>query len=95
MFTEHILAEDILICFMGKKVVPMVFSEDWTASVVRAFNPGRKNIAGGEGITEDGHFVSELTTGEMKCLVKLLDSAERLVIQVHPTVEFAKKYFKS
>lgn len=27
----------------------------------------------------------------MTCLVKLLDSAERLVIQVHPTVEFAKE----
>ena len=82
--------------FYGKKSCSDgFFPEDWTASVVRAFNPGRENIAEGEGITEDGHFVSELITGEMKCLVKLLDSAERLVIQVHPTVEFAKKYFKS
>lgn len=31
----------------------------------------------------------------MTCLVKFLDSAERLVVQVHPTIDFAKKYFNS
>ena len=31
----------------------------------------------------------------MSILFKLLDANERLVIQVHPTVEFAKKYFNS
>lgn len=71
------------------------FPEDWTASVVRAFNPGRENISEGEGITVDGQCVKELVSSEMTCLVKLLDSAERLVIQVHPTVNFAKKYFNS
>lgn len=71
------------------------FPEDWTASVVRAFNPGRENISEGEGVTVDGRCVKELVNGEMTCLVKLLDSAERLVIQVHPTVDFAKKYFNS
>ena len=82
--------------FYGKEsCYDSFFPEDWTASVVRAFNPGRENISEGEGITEDGWFIKELITGEMKCLVKLLDSAERLVIQVHPTVEFAKEYFKS
>ena len=71
------------------------FPEDWTASVVKAFNPGRENISEGEGITVGGQYVKELVNGEMTCLVKLLDSAERLVIQVHPTVDFAKKYFNS
>lgn len=33
--------------------------------------------------------------GKASILVKLLDSAERLVIQCHPTVEFARKYFNS
>lgn len=71
------------------------FPEDWTASVVRAFNPGRENIIEGEGITTDGQIIKNLVSGEMTCLVKLLDAAERLVIQVHPTVDFAKKYFNS
>ena len=31
----------------------------------------------------------------MSILFKLLDASERLVIQVHPTVEFAKKHFNS
>ena len=31
----------------------------------------------------------------MSILVKLLDSAERLVIQCHPTIPFAKKHFNS
>ena len=66
------------------------FPEDWTASVVRAFNPGRENIIEGEGITTDGQIIKNLASGEMTCLVKLLDAAERLVIQVHPTVDFAK-----
>ena len=71
------------------------FPEDWTASVVSAFNPGRESIIEGIGITDDGRSVKDLVNGEMKCLVKLLDSAERLVIQVHPTVDFAEKYFHS
>ena len=82
--------------FYGKsRCTDGFFPEDWTASVVRAFNPGRENISEGEGITVDGQYVKELVNGEMTCLVKLLDSAERLVIQVHPTVDFAKKYFNS
>lgn len=71
------------------------FPEDWTASVVRAFNPGRETINEGEGETREGIKIKNLVNDEMTCLVKLLDSAERLVIQVHPTVEFAKKHFCS
>lgn len=69
------------------------FPEDWTASVVRAFNPGREQIVEGYGETEEGLFIKDLLKDEMRCLVKLLDSAERLVIQVHPTKPFAKEFF--
>ena len=71
------------------------FPEDWTASVIKAFNPGREDIEEGYGKIIDGRLVKDVVNDEFKCLVKLLDSAERLVIQVHPTVEFAKKYFNS
>ena len=82
--------------FFGKRNPENGFyPEDWTASTVKAFNPGREDIDEGEGKTREGISVKELVNGEMTCLVKLLDSDERLVIQVHPTVDFAKKYFNS
>lgn len=67
------------------------YPEDWTASVVCSAVDENEGL----GKTEDGKYVKDIVSGEMKCLVKLLDSAERLVIQVHPTIEFAKKYFSS
>lgn len=42
-----------------------------------------------------GKRLTEKYGGKSSILVKLLDSAERLVIQCHPTVDFAKKYFGS
>jgi len=42
-----------------------------------------------------GKRLSRKYGGNSSILVKLLDSAERLVIQCHPTVEFAKKFFNS
>lgn len=87
------------------------FPEEWIASTVRAFNAGRENIVEGPGVCEDGTLLSDKIQknpieflGEtqydkygsnMSILVKLLDSAERLFIQCHPTVPFAKKYFNS
>lgn len=71
------------------------FPEDRTASVVKAFNPGTENIVKGIGRILNESSVKNLTNGEKKCLVKLLDTAERLVIQVHPTVEFAEKHFNT
>ncbi|MBD9010365.1 MAG: mannose-6-phosphate isomerase, partial [Clostridiales bacterium] len=71
--------------FFGKRNPENGFyPEDWTASTVKAFNPGREDIDEGEGKTGEGISVKELVNGEMTCLVKLLDSDERLVIQVHP-----------
>ena len=42
-----------------------------------------------------GKRLNEKYNGRFSMLVKLLDSAERLLIQCHPTVSFAKKEFNS
>ena len=42
-----------------------------------------------------GERLNKKHRGDMSILVKLLDSAERLVIQCHPTIPFAKKHFNS
>lgn len=68
--------------------------EDWTASTVSAFN-GAEEIEGeGLGRLADGRLVKDVV-GPMPILVKLLDSDERLVIQAHPTVPFAKARLNS
>lgn len=68
--------------------------EDWTASTVSAFN-GAEEIEGeGLGRVADGRLVKDII-GSMSILVKLLDSDERLVIQAHPTVSFAKARMNS
>lgn len=81
------------------------YPEDWLASVTEAFNPGHEVKGEGLSKTEDGKYLADIiaenksemigSDDRMKLLFKMLDSAERLVIQVHPTVEFAKKYFNS
>lgn len=87
------------------------FPEDWIASTVKAVNPGRDNTTEGLAITTDNEYLIDIINrypekmlGKkqiekygncMSILVKLLDSSERLVIQVHPTVEFAKKYLNT
>lgn len=68
--------------------------EDWLASTTTAFN-GTVEIEGeGLGRLEDGRFVRDIV-GAIPILVKLLDSDERLVIQAHPTVPYAKAKFNS
>lgn len=81
------------------------FPEDWLASVTKAFNPGRNITNEGLSQTEDGMLLKDIIENNkqemigkresMSILFKLLDADERLVIQVHPTVEFAKKHFNS
>ena len=81
------------------------FPEDWLASVTKAFNPDREVENEGLSKTTDGKFLKDTIEenkeemigkkDEMSLLFKLLDSGERLVIQVHPTVEFAKANFNS
>lgn len=79
----------------GQKTEDGQFPEDWLASTVRAFNPGREDIVEGLGMTEDGVPVTELAPDGLSILVKLLDAADRLVIQVHPTRDFAWEAWKS
>lgn len=87
------------------------FPEEWIASTVRAFNAGREHIVEGPSICENGELLSDIISADpirilgkgqyekhgelLSLLVKLLDSAERLFIQCHPTIDFAKKYFNS
>lgn len=64
------------------------------ASTVTAFN-GTKEIPGeGLGRLEDGRLVRDVI-GELPILVKMLDADERLVIQAHPTVPFARERMNS
>ena len=85
--------------------------EEWLASIVEAFNPDRPLKGEGLSVCENGRLFRDVLKenpekilgkelsrkfgGNMSILVKLLDSAERLVIQCHPTVAFAKEQFGS
>lgn len=87
------------------------FPEEWIASTVRAFNAGREDIVEGPSVCENGELLKDIiekdpkaflgkepydTHGSsMSILVKLLDAAERLFIQCHPTIPFAKEFFHS
>lgn len=87
------------------KIEKSRFPEDWLASVTTAFNPDRVVENEGLSITTDGRYLKDIIQEnkaemigerqEMSLLFKLLDSAERLAIQVHPTVEFAMEHFNS
>ena len=68
--------------------------EDWLASTVTAFNGTEEIETEGLGRIEDGRLVRDVVGG-LPFLVKLLDSDERLVIQAHPTVSCAKRFFGS
>lgn len=77
------------------------FPEEWAASVTRANNPGGSPTDGLSVLT-DGRILAdvissapEYTNGHRPALLKLLDAAERLAIQAHPTVAFAKEAFHS
>jgi mannose-6-phosphate isomerase len=82
-----------------------MFPEEWVASKVKAINPkyfGQRD--GVSKIKDTDMFFDDLINehkdqllGNRKydCLVKFLDSAIRLPVQVHPTKEFSKKHFNS
>ena len=71
------------------------YPEDWTASTTMAYNSSN-GAEEGIGYTEEGISVKDIVGGDkMNILVKLLNSAERLVIQAHPTVSFAKNFLNS
>ena len=80
------------------------FPEEWICSRVKAINPKYFGIRDGVSVVEGTNiFLDDLIKNDKRiegtkkydCLVKYLDSAIRLPMQVHPTKEFSKKYFKS
>ena len=87
------------------------FPEEWIASLTKAINPGRERIEEGYSLCLDGKKLKDvINESPIECLgeenyskygnkapflLKLLDSAERLFIQCHPTTEFAKRHFNS
>lgn len=90
---------------LGDKDEDNLFPEEWIASKVKAINPkyfGKRDgvsIVKGTDLFFDDLLKSEkeslLGNRKYDCLVKYLDSAIRLPVQVHPTKEFSKKYFNS
>lgn len=90
--------------FLGNEAPADSFQpEDWISSFVEAKN---KNYVPGEGVSkiiingkEEG--ITDIVKPEdfgpgrtdSGVLIKLLDAAERLGIQVHPTPDFSRKYF--
>ena len=80
------------------------FPEEWIASSVKAINPKYFGERDGVSVVEGTDiFFDDLIKSypevlggrKYDCLVKYLDSAIRLPVQVHPTKEFAKKHFNS
>ena len=81
------------------------FPEEWVASKVKAINPkyfgkrdGVSQIKGTDIFFDDliSEYPEEILGGKKyDCLVKFLDSAIRLPVQVHPTKEFSRKHFNS
>ena len=81
-----------------------LFPEEWIGSKVKAINPKYFGPRDGVSVVEGTNiFLDDLLKEDKRiegnkkydCLVKYLDSAIRLPMQVHPTKEFSKKYFNS
>ena len=92
--------------FMGDEPVDGNFPEEWVCSSVRALNAVQASPY--EGISlrlEDGKPFHEILAEnpteylgnrkDLGVLVKYLDSAIRLPMQVHPTRDFSRKHFNS
>ena len=87
------------------------FPEEWILSTVVARNVGREDIVEGLSETPDGVSLKSIIENDPEgtlgkahfekygatpgVLLKLLDSAQRLLVQVHPTKDAAKKLFNS
>jgi len=90
---------------MGDTKEDNYYPEEWIASQVCAMNEGHDDLLEGVSITENGIPFSQLLEqypremlGDRKnlgVLVKFLDSAIRLPMQVHPTRAFSKVHFGS
>ncbi|MFI3229085.1 MAG: class I mannose-6-phosphate isomerase [Bacillota bacterium] len=82
-----------------------LFPEEWIASKVKAINPKYFGERDGVSVIKGTNIFfddlieeqKDLILGNRKydCLVKYLDSAIRLPVQVHPTKDFSRKNFNS
>lgn len=92
--------------FMGDTDGDGFYPEEWVASTVKAMNPGHTDPLEGISLVEGTKqpFPELIATNkkaffgdrdDLGVLVKYLDSAIRLPMQVHPTREFSKKHFGS
>lgn len=89
----------------GDEAKDGMFPEEWIASKVKAINPRYFGLRDGVSVIKDTDIFfddllnqyPDMLLGGVKydCLVKYLDSAIRLPVQVHPTKEFSRKFFKS
>ncbi len=88
----------------GIKAEDAYFPEEWVASVVSAKNPGSTDPTEGLSVTREGEVLAHILErqpellGEhssLPILLKLLDASERLVIQAHPTAEYAQEHLNS
>ena len=96
----------LLAALHGQKANDSHFPEEWLLSTVRARNAGREDIVEGLSLIEsDGSLKDYLAVDpegllgpgrhETGMLMKLIDSAERLSVQVHPTRADAMRLFGS
>ncbi len=92
--------------FLGDQPEDGFYPEEWVASSVHALNAGSTDPLEGISIVEDTDlpFSQLLQEHRQACLgdredlgvlVKYLDSAIRLPMQVHPTREYARQHFHS
>ena len=90
--------------FLGDPNKNNFFPEEWLCSKVKAINPKYFGPRDGVSVVEGTNiYLDDLLKNDKRiegnkkydCLVKYLDSAIRLPMQVHTTKEFSKKYFNS
>ena len=90
----------------GREAEDTHFPEEWLMSTVRARNPGREDIVEGLSLMEDGGSLRDCIQADPEgvlgagrrdtgVLMKLIDAAERLSVQVHPTRQDAMRLFNS
>lgn len=92
--------------FFGDEPVDGFLPEEWIASSVKALNKVMASEKEGVSKIKDSDmYFDELlekypiemlgSSGKMRILVKVLDSAVRLPAQAHPDKDFSRKYFNS
>lgn len=100
------LGGKLLDSFVGGEGTDGSFPEEWISSAVRAINPGHTDPLEGISLREEDGMPFDVLLRENKkeylgdredlgVLVKYLDSAIRLPMQVHPTRAFSRENFHS